>query len=295
MKLQGTITAMITPMKENRLDEEGLLSNIRFQLSHHIDGIVLLATTGESMTLSAEEQQKIISLVVKEAKGKVPIIAATGCSGTFETIEKTKRAKDLGADVAMIVTPFYNKPTQDGLFRHYETIVNSVDIPILLYNNPTRAGVSIDPATLARLVCLPNMIGLKDCSGNICLSAELIQAASRNNPDFRIFAGDDVMALPMISLGAKGVISVLGNLIPNRISALVNASLEGEMEKARAMHYQLLPLIKAAFVETNPVPIKEAMRLCGMPAGDCRAPLFGLSPENKRSLETLLLQMSLLS
>jgi 4-hydroxy-tetrahydrodipicolinate synthase len=294
MRFKGAITALITPFIGQELDEEGLAENIRYQIAQGINGILPLGTTGEASTLSLEEQSRVIAIAVKEAKGKVPIWVGTGSYCTRQTIAKTKQAKELGADVALIVTPYYNKPTQEGIYRHFEAIATSVEMPFVVYNIPGRCGTNIDTATLMRIAELPNMIGVKESSGNINQAGDILHTIVKKHPHFLVFSGDDVFTLPMMALGAVGVISVVSNLVPAQIIALANAALQGRFDLAREIHYQLLPLFKAAFIETNPVPIKTAMHLCGMPSGDCRLPLYQMAPENLTLLRQLLVQMHLI-
>ncbi len=294
MPLKGTITALITPFIDDKLDEEGLIKNIRYQISQGVSGILPLGSTGEAPTLSPAEQEKIISIAVKEAKGKVPIWVGTGAYCTRQTIEKTKKAKDLGADIVLIVNPYYNKPTQEGLFRHFEAISNAVDIPIVIYNNPARCCINIEASTLIRLANLPNLKGLKESTDNLSHTTEYIHRLAQEGLDFAILSGDDVNTLPMMSLGARGVISVVSNLVPQGIVSLVKAASAGNYNEAREIHYGLLPLVKAAFLETNPIPIKAAMSLCGMAAGECRLPLYKMSPENLHKLKQVLITMNLI-
>lgn len=296
MKLKGTITALVTPFTNtNTIDEEGLARNINYQITNGINAILPLGTTGESPTITAEEQERIISIAVNEAKGKVPVMVGTGSYSTQQTIEKTGRAKKLGADAALIVTPYYNRPTQEGIYRHFEAVATSVNIPIMVYNIPGRCGANIETATLLRIAELPNIIGLKDATGNVLQAGDVIDALKAKRPDFVVFSGDDALTLPMMALGAAGVISVVSNIIPAQISAQVNAALEGNFRLAREIHYQLLPLYKAAFIETNPVPIKTAMKLVGMPAGECRLPLCSMSEENVSRLIEVLERMGLMN
>lgn len=294
MKLQGTITALVTPFKGQELDEEGLASNIRYQISSGVSGILALGSTGEVSTLSANEQERVIKIAVHEAKGKVPVWVGTGSYCTKTTIEKTQKAHALGADVALIVTPYYNKPTQEGLYRHYEAISKAVQIPTMLYNIPGRCGTNIEVETLLKIAQLPNIIGVKESSGSIQQAGEFIHSISLKYPHFHVFSGDDAFTLPMMSLGAVGIISVVSNLIPAPIVKLVNAALKGDFLTAREIHHRLLPLYNAAFVETNPVPIKTAMSLCGMPAGECRLPLYALSSKSLTLLKQRLHEMELM-
>ena len=294
MKLGGTITALVTPFKNQKLDEEGLACNIGYQIEKGIDGLFLLGTTGESSTLSLEEQSRIISIGIKEVDKRVPVWVGTGSYCTRQTIEKTKRAKDLGADVALIVTPYYNKPTQEGIYRHFEMVAARVEIPIVVYNIPGRCGTNIETSTLLRIAGLPNIIGVKESSGNVSQVGDVVHTVVQKYPNFSVFSGDDALTLPMMALGAVGTVSVVSNLVPAQVIAQVNAALQGRFDLARELHYQLLPLYKTAFIETNPIPIKTAMNLCKMPSGKCRLPLCPMTPKNIKILRQLLLQMQLI-
>ncbi len=294
MKLSGTITALVTPFIDQKLDEKGLAHHIDWQITQGIDGLLLLGSTGESSTLSEEEQQRMIHLAVHQACGKVPVWVGTGSYCTRQALEKTKRAKELGATIALIVTPYYNKPTQEGIYRHFATIASQVDIPIVVYNVPSRCGTNIETATLLRLVELPNIVGVKEASGNILQAGDILHAIRLKRPDFAVFSGDDALTLPMMALGAVGIISVVSNLVPKEVVALVQAASQGRFDLARKIHDQLLPLYKMAFIETNPIPIKTALHLCGMPSGECRLPLCPMSQENTNALRQLLIRMQLL-
>lgn len=295
MNLKGLITALVTPFIGEELDEDGLATNIDYQLSSGVDGILVLGTTGETPTLTDEEQTRIMTIAVKKAKGKIPVWVGTGSNCTRKTIQITKKAQDLGADVALIVVPYYNKPSQEGLYRHFEAIANSVEIPIIIYNHPGRCGINIETATLARIAKLPNIAGIKECSGNINQVSDIIHTIKNYHPNFLVFSGDDALALPMIALGAVGLISVVSNLIPKEIASLVKASLQQDFDRARKIQHQLLPLFTMAFIEPNPVPIKMAMDLYGLPAGCCRLPLYRMNEKNIRMLFNLLMQMKLIA
>jgi 4-hydroxy-tetrahydrodipicolinate synthase len=293
MKINGTITALITPFINNEIDEEGLAENIRFQIANGVNGILPLGTTGESPTITPDEQNRIISIAVQNAQGKVPVWVGTGANCTLKTIENTKKAKDLGADIALIVTPYYNKPTQEGIFLHFEAITQNVPLPIVIYNHPGRCGTNIEPATLLRIAELPNIIGVKEASGNINQAGDIIHTIVTRFPDFKVFTGVDELTLPMMSLGAAGAISVVSNLVPAEMVALVKAALEGNYDLAKEIHYRLLPLFHAASLETNPIPIKTAMNLCGMPAGECRLPLCEMSSVHLAGMRQVLFQLQL--
>lgn len=294
MRLEGTITALVTPFIDQQLDEAGLIQNIRRQIAAGVNGILLLGTTGEASTLSHNERERVIAMAVAEAKGKVTIWVGTGSYCTRQTIENTLKAKALGADGALVVTPYYSKPTQEGIYRHFEALTAAVDIPILVYNIPGRSSINIEPATLLRMAALSNIVGVKESSGNIQQASEFLHAVQSRYPHFKVFSGDDALILPMMALGAVGIVSVVSNLLPEQIVALANAALRGDFQRARDMHFQLQPFIKVAFIETNPVPIKTAMSLCGMPAGGCRLPLYQMSAENLNALRQQLMQMQLI-
>ena len=284
MLITGAITALITPFKEEEVDEEGFRENIQFQIDQGIDGVLALGSTGENATLTFEEQEKIIVSVIHQVKGRIPVIINTGDNGTLRTIIKTKIAKKHGADAALIVTPYYNKPTQEGIFRHFEAITSEVQLPIIVYNHPGRSGVNIELDTLLRISKLPNIIGVKESSSNIDQIGDVIQAFSENT-NFSILSGDDTLTFPLIALGGHGVISVAANVFPAQIKQMVHSALNGEYGNARSCHYKLLSFFKACFIETNPVPIKTMMNLLGMAAGEPRLPLCELKKENFQKIQ----------
>ncbi len=295
MKIRGTFTALITPFKNNKVDYDGFKENIRFQIENGINGILPLGTTGETPTLEEDEQRKIIRIAVKETDKKIPVMVGTGSNSTKHTIENTKQAKQEGADIALIVTPYYNKPTQEGIFLHFKKVTESVNIPVIVYNIKGRTGTNIETPTLRRIAALPHIIGVKEASGDIMQMGDVINQIKKEFPQFSVMSGDDKITLPLLALGGDGVISVISNLIPAQISQMVEAGLAGDFNKARKMHYELLPLMTGAFVETNPIPIKAAMQMCGKPAGDVRLPLCELKPENREKVKKILQDMGLLS
>ena len=276
------MTAIITPFnKKLEVDYEGLKSNIKFQIENGVSGLVPLGTTGESPTISDEEREKILATTINEAGGKVPVIAGVGTNSTAHTIEYARQAEDLGADALLVVSPYYNKPTQEGLYRHYEAISKAVNIPIVVYNIQSRTGVNIETKTLARMAALPNITAVKEASGSMQQISDVIDSMPK---EFTVLSGDDNMTLPLISAGGSGVISVVSNLLPKRLSSMVGVALSDKMDEARIMQHELLPMFKAAFIETNPVPIKTAMSLCGMPSGGVRLPLCEMNSENAKYL-----------
>jgi 4-hydroxy-tetrahydrodipicolinate synthase len=287
-KIEGVFTALTTPFtEEGKLNEEILRSLIRFQIASKVQGIVVLGTTGEAPTLTYDEQHRIIEIAREEIPRNIHLLAGTGAYSTATTIKNTQLAQSLGADGALIVSPYYNKPTQEGLYQHYKAIAKSVDIPILIYNIQGRTAVNIQTDTLMRIAELPNIGGIKEASGNIQQISEVIEKIGRKS-DFSVMCGDDSLTLPSISLGAKGIVSVLSNLIPLQIGSLTQAALKGNYDFARELHHSLMPLCRMAFIETNPIPMKAAMNFCGMDVGPCRLPLCPLSPENEKKLLALL-------
>lgn len=293
MKFEGAFTAMITPFIGDHLDEEGLVRNIKKQIEAGITGLVFLGTTGEDVTLAEEEQMRVMEIGIRETKGKALVIIGTGSNSTKKTIEKTKKAQAMGADAALVVTPYYNRPTQEGIFRHFESISKQTDLPLLPYNILSRTGTNIETSTLLRIAGLRNVVGVKEASGNIVQMGDVIKTIKKQYPAFSVLSGDDVLTLPLMALGGSGIISVASNLLPERVVALVNACLQDRFREARAIHEELLPLVKTLFIEVNPIPIKQAMQFCGFPSGNCRLPLCEMRPDNQKILENLLVEMRL--
>ncbi len=288
---QGSIVALITPFKDGEVDFQALEKLIDFHINNSTDAILVCGTTGESPTLTFEEHEKVIEHAVKYAKGRIKIIAGTGANATHEAIELTYHAKKVGADGCLLVAPYYNKPTQEGIYRHFKTIADEVDIPIILYNIPSRTGVEISVETIYRLVkdC-PNTIGSKESTPNMDRISELHKTLGDN---FVILSGDDSLTLPMMALGAKGVISVANNVLPREVKSLVDYALHGDFEKARQMHYYLLDLFKVLFIETNPIPVKTACWMLGMCEKEFRLPLCEMKPENESKLLQILKKYNL--
>ena len=288
----GAFTALITPMKENGdVDFDGFKRLINFQIEQGIDGIVPLGTTGEAPTLEEAEEEKLIRIAVDEAKGKIPIIIGTGSNDTKAMLKYTKRAKDMGADFAMVVTPYYNKPNDEGLIRHYQAAAE-IGIPIITYNIAGRTGRNITTALMGKIAAIPGIIGVKEASGDIGQMTEVLETIAfprrgGTNP-FWVVSGDDSFTLPLIAIGGDGVISVISNLVPALVKALCKACLAGDFQEGRKIHYELLSFMKTAFIETNPVPIKAAMNWAGLPAGPARLPLGKLDPKNEAPLKASL-------
>ncbi len=276
--LQGSIVALVTPFQKGNVDFVGLKNNIQFQLRNKTKGFVPCGTTGEAPTLTEAEWTAVIETTVKTVNKKAPVIAGCGTNSTQKTITLTKKVKELGADAALIVAPYYNKPTQEGLYRHFRAVCDSVDMPVVIYNIPGRTGVNILPKTLERLAkdCL-NFIAVKEASGSLDQVSEIIE---RCGDRITILSGDDSLTLPMLAIGGKGVISVIANIVPKELSEMIEDYFAGKIKQAFNLHRKLFPLAKAMFVETNPIPIKTAMNLIGMPAGDLRLPLCKPSAES---------------
>jgi 4-hydroxy-tetrahydrodipicolinate synthase len=292
MTLKGIYTALVTPFKNGNLDEKAFRNLIDFQLKGRINGLVPCGTTGEAPTLSYEEHEKVIELAVKYVNGKVPVIAGTGSNSTQEAIELTRGAKKLGADFCLLTTPYYNKPSQEGLYQHFKAIAEAVNIPLILYNIPGRTGINMVPETVFRLSKLRNIVGIKEAAGSLAQVSDIYRLTKGK---FAILSGDDNLFLPMMSVGAVGVISVLSNIMPKEMQSLYRAFLvEKNVVKAMNVHTRLMPLFQGIFVETNPVPIKEAMAYMGMIAKEFRLPLCPLSQANSMFIKNLLAEHGLL-
>lgn len=290
---EGALTAMVTPFDERgEIDEEGLRKNVEFQIKNGIHGLVPVGTTGECSTLSYDEHIRVIEVVVDAARGRVPVLAGTGSNSTWEAIMLTRRAKEVGADGALVVVPYYNRPTQAGLYAHFKRIAEEVDIPIVIYNIPSRTGVNMLPETVAKLAELENIVGIKEASGDMQQVKRIMELVRRE--DFIVTSGNDSDTLEIMRMGGVGVISVASNIIPNEIVQLVEAARSGDWETAEKIHQKLLPLFRALFIETNPVPVKTAMRWLGMPAGGVRLPLVEMEPENQQKLRQTLVELGIL-
>lgn len=289
---KGSIVAIVTPFKDGRIDEKSLKDLIEFQIKNGTNGIVPCGTTGESPTLSTEEHHRVVELCVQCVKGRVPVIAGTGSNSTAEAVELTKHAAKAGADGALVVTPYYNRPTQEGVYRHFKSVADSVDIPIIVYNIAGRTACNIETPTLARMAhdC-KNIIGVKEASGSLDQMMAVKLACPQN---FLLLSGDDALTLPLLSIGGKGVISVVANIIPNETARVVKLFEEGKVEEARQLHLKILPLIKAMFIETNPICVKTALGLLGLCSADLRLPLCEMTPANMEKLKTTLKDYGLL-
>ena len=287
MELQGAMTAMITPFREGRLDEQRLKEQVEFQVKNGIDGLVPVGTTGESPTLDFKEHARVIELTVQYAAGRVPVIAGTGANATTEALELHQIAKKAGAPACLSVNPYYNKPTQEGLYRHFMTLADRVDLPIVLYNIPGRTGITMSAQTVARLAKHRNIVGIKEATGDLNMSGEI-----RSLCDIVILSGDDSLTVPIMSIGGRGVISVLSNVVPGQIKSLVKLCLASQYEQAAALHRKLFPLMRAMFLDGNPVGIKYAMKVAGLDNGDLRLPLWEASEPTKKQIDQCLKDVS---
>jgi 4-hydroxy-tetrahydrodipicolinate synthase len=289
--IRGVLPALITPFtRDNKVDKEGLRQNIDFLIKNGVSGIVPCGTTGESATLSIEEHEKVIEIAIDCST--VPVVAGTGSNNTTEALELTRSAMDAGADAALLITPYYNKPNDRGMLAHFKKIANEVDIPIILYNVPSRTGVNLKPEVVAELAKEGNIIGVKEASGNLDQVTRILEMT--RDEDFEVISGDDGLTLPIMALGGAGVISVVANVAPKLMVSMVEAFRKGNMEEARRLHLLLAPLTRAVFLETNPIPIKKAVELIGLPAGDLRLPLASMSDDNERKLKFALNELHLI-
>jgi 4-hydroxy-tetrahydrodipicolinate synthase len=284
---RGSYVAIITPFKDNRLDEPGLRQNIKFLMDKGSSGIVACATTGECPSLNDDEYERVVKIAVEETQNKVPVIAGAGTNSTEKTIKLVHRATDFGAQGALVVTPYYNKPTQEGLYQHYRAVSKASSIPIIIYNVPGRTGSNILPKTISRLnQDCENIVGLKAASGNLDQVSEVQRLCG---DEFDILSGDDSLTFPMMAIGAKGVISVVANILPGQVALMCAAFSNGDLKQARKIHLDIFPVIKALFIETNPIPVKKAMELLGMPSGKPRLPLVEMDKANIPTLKKALI------
>jgi len=267
---KGSIVALITPFKNNKVDYDKLAELIEWHIGQGTSGIVPCGTTGESATLSHQEHKDVIKFTVDACKKRIPVIAGTGSNNTVEALELTEFAEKTGADGALLITPYYNRPTQEGLYRHFKIIAENTKIPLVLYNVPSRTGVNMLPATIARLAGFKNVVAVKEASGSIDQSVEIIQSTAGR---VKVLSGDDSLFLPIMAVGGDGVISVVANVVPKDTRSLYDSFVAGDLAKAKELHYKLFPLIKAMFIETNPIPVKAALRLMGRINEEIRLPM----------------------
>ena len=287
----GCITALVTPFKGKRLDVAGLRQNVQFQLKNRVSGLLVNGSTGEAPNLSPAEWERTLATVVEEARGRVKVVAGAGTNSTAKSIRQARRAEALGADALLVVAPYYNKPTQEGLYRHFRAIAESVSLPVIVYNIPPRSVVNILPVTIERMARdSRNIVAVKEASGNLDQSSEIIQ---RCGDGVTVLSGDDSLTLPILSVGGKGVISVVSNIAPLDVSKMIEYYLAGKVELAAGMHRNLFPLIKAMFIETNPTPVKAAMNMLSMAAGEPRLPLVPPTESSQKAIRQALVDYGL--
>ncbi len=295
MKLEGTIVAMVTPFNDkDEVNENGIRENINYLIDRGVDGVLAAGTTGESATITHDEQRKMIDIMVDEVNGRVKCIAGAGSNSSKEALGLVKYAESAGADAALVITPYYNKPQPHGLYMHYRMLSESTNIPLIVYNVPSRTGTDIDVDTIAKVAELDNIIAIKEANPDLDKVSQIMKKLESVDSEFRIISGNDNLTLPMISLGAKGVISVLANVDPARMSKLVQYALNGNYTEAMRIHYELYDLMKVLFIESNPVPAKTALNLMNRPAGQVRMPLGSIKEENKNKLQKVLQDLNLI-
>jgi len=288
----GAIVAIVTPFKEGKVDERSLRELIEFQIKNGTDGIVPCGTTGESSTLSHEEHDRVIEITVDAVKKRVPVIAGTGSNSTDEALRLTRHAYEAGADGALSVCPYYNRPTQEGLYQHFKIIAETVPIPIVPYNIPSRTGVNLMPETVARLAKISNIVGIKEASGSLKQMQDVISLCGEK---FDVLSGDDFFTFPLLSIGGRGVISVVSNIVPADMAAMIDAFEAGDIKRAKELHHKLVPLVDALFIETNPVPVKAALSIMGKISYDVRLPMYKMSDSNYEKLKAVMKNYGLIS
>jgi len=288
---KGSMVALVTPFKDGAVDEDALKRLVEFHISNGTSALVPCGTTGESSTLSYDEHDRVIELTVKYARGRIPVIAGTGSNSTEEAIRLTQHARSVGAAASLQVSPYYNRPTQKGICLHFKAIAEAVDIPLIIYNIASRTGVNIEPETFAQLALIKNIIGVKESSGNLDQMARIKALCPK---EFLLISGDDALTLPVLSIGGVGIISVVANIIPGDIARLCAAFLKGDIAQAMELHYRTLPLVKAMFIETNPIPVKTALAMMKMIEHGLRLPLCDMMPENRDKLVRALTEYRLI-
>jgi 4-hydroxy-tetrahydrodipicolinate synthase len=297
MKIEGTIVAMITPFNsDDGVDQAGMRENINYLLNKGVEGLLAAGTTGESATITHDEQRKMMDILVDEVAGKALAVAGAGSNSSKESLSLVKYAENAGADAALVITPYYNKPQPHGLYQHYKMLTDATDIPIIVYNVPSRTGTDIDVETIGKVSQLDNIIAIKEANPDLDKVSQTMEKLEElgNRDDFQIISGNDNLTLPMISLGARGVISVVANVDPERMSQMVRYALQGDYTNAQKLHYELYDLMKVLFIESNPVPAKESLNMMGRPAGHVRMPLGSLKEENKEKLRKVLQNLKLI-
>ena len=288
---KGAITAIVTPFKNDQFDEAAYRELIEFQVKGGIHGIVPCGTTGESPTLSHAEHKRVVETCIDQVKKRVVVIAGSGSNNTAEALELTKHAQAAGADAALMNTPYYNKPTQEGLYQHYKTVASQTKIPIVVYNVPGRTSVNLLPETMARLAEIPHIVGLKDATGDLKQGCKTLELCGDK---ITVLSGDDFTTLPLMCMGGMGVISVVSNAAPADMAGMCNAFFKGDLAKARALHYKMWPLMEAMFFETNPTPAKTALKIMGKVTGEIRQPLCPMSAANEDKLRQVMQKYGLI-
>jgi 4-hydroxy-tetrahydrodipicolinate synthase len=288
---EGVLTAIVTPFRSGAIDESALRDLVERQIEAGVDGLVPCGSTGESATLSHAEHRRVVEIVVQATRGRVSVVAGTGSNSTREAIELTQHAKEAGADGALLISPYYNKPTQEGIVLHYAEIARATSFPLLVYNIPGRTASNILPATMARLADIPQVVGVKDSCADM---GQVADAIARCPEDFRLLSGNDDLTLPLLALGSHGVISTTSNVAPSAMVGLVRAFRAGDVAEARRIHYRMLPLFQVLFCETNPIPVKAALALMGVMAPEIRLPLTPLGEANRERLQVVLKELGLL-
>ena len=279
---KGVFVAVVTPFKNGKIDEEALRGLIDFQIAGGVDGIVPCGTTGESATLNHEEHDQVIRIAVDACRGKASVLAGTGSNSTQEAIQLSRNAKNAGADGLLQITPYYNKPNQEGLYHHFSSIADAVDLPIVLYNVPSRTSVNMVPETVVRLAKIKNIVGTKEASGSLQAISKIIDNCGK---DFTVLSGDDPLLWPILAIGGKGVISVTANILPAKVAALCKAAAIGDIAGARSLHYELMDINDSLFIDTNPIPVKAALHLMGKIENELRGPLIELSKDTLERLK----------
>ncbi|MGB2601223.1 MAG: 4-hydroxy-tetrahydrodipicolinate synthase [Candidatus Omnitrophota bacterium] len=286
---KGSYVALATPFVDGKIDEKAFASLIEFQIDNGTDGILPCGCTGEAATLSMDEQKQLIKLTVEVCNKRVPVLAGTGSNNTAEAVELTKYAEKTGADGSLLITPYYNKPTPEGQYRHYAEIAGKVNIPIMLYNVPSRTGISLLPATVARLSKIDNIVAIKEAAGSVQQVMDILDLC-----DITVMSGDDSMTLPFMAVGATGVVSVVANIVPDKVHEITQSFLDGDMEKSKEIHYQILNLCKSMFIETNPLPVKTALSMMGRINEEWRLPLCEMRSDTREKLEAVLKEYKLI-
>ena len=282
---EGSFVAIVTPFINGKVDVQALRGLIEFHIENGTNGIVPCGTTGESATLNHAEHEEVIRIAVETCKGRIPVLAGTGSNATQEAIELTQRAQKIGADGALLITPYYNKPTQEGLYQHFSAVAKETDLPIILYNVPSRTSINMVSSTVARLSSVRNIVGIKEASGSLVQVSEIIDSCG---PDFEVISGEDALTWPILAIGGKGTISVTANLVPDKCAKMCRAAREGDVDKAKELHYELLKLNDIMFIETNPIPVKAALALMGRIQNEFRPPLCAPTEEHLSQLKAVL-------